>query len=115
MRAIVKAISCDEFNLNVYEPENSSCFCLNLRIRIGLAESPGADDFELCICTPEWLGQAVWEPRWGRHLLIVREYSLPSIEGYISNYVAQCDGQDWNGIAVKLARMFAWEFEDYQP
>ena len=47
-------------------------------------------------------------------MLIVHDYSLPSIEEHIHTYVAQCDGHDWNAIAGKLARMFAWEFEDYQ-
>ncbi|WP_176082126.1 immunity 8 family protein [Paraburkholderia tropica] len=114
MHAVVKSISSDEFDLDVFEPENRSCFCLNLRIRIGLAGNSGADDFELGICTPEWLNQTVWEPLWGRHLLIVREYSLPSIEEHIRTFVAQCNGSDWNAIAFKLARVFAWEFEDYQ-
>ncbi|NKJ48088.1 hypothetical protein CIC12_15325 [Burkholderia sp. SG-MS1] len=114
MHAVVKSISCDEFDLGAFVPEDRSCFCLNLHLRIGLAESSGADDFELCVCTPEWLGQTVWEPRWGRHLLIVREYSLPSIEEHIRTYVAQCDGNDWSAIAIKLARIFVWEFEDYQ-
>ncbi|MEM5342290.1 immunity 8 family protein [Paraburkholderia azotifigens] len=114
MYAVVKAISCDEFDLRTFTPDDPSCFYLNIRLRIGLAETSGADDFELCVCTPEWLRQTVTEPRWGRHLLIVREYSLASIEKYIQSYVAECDGDDWKTIATKLSRMVAWEFEDYQ-
>lgn len=114
MHAVVRSISSDEFDIKVYSPENPACFFLNFRIRIGSDESSSADDFELCVCTPEWLSQFLWEPRWGRHLLIVREYDISVIEKCISDYVNECDGADWSGVAGKLGRVFAWEFEDYQ-
>ena len=114
MHAVVRNISSDEFEIKSYVPENSGCFLLNLRIRIGSDETSSADDFELSVCTPEWLNQAVWEPRWGRHLLIVREYDLSAIEKCIRDYVDRCNGSNWNSIAGKLARVLAWEFEDYQ-
>jgi hypothetical protein len=114
MRAVVKAISSDEIDLKTFVPADPSCFFLSLHIRIGIADTAGADDFELRVCTPEWLRQSFSEPLWGRHLLIVREYSLSIIEERIHAYVAECDGNDWDAIALKLSRMFAWEFEDYQ-
>ncbi len=114
MHAVVRSISSDEFDIKGYLPENPACFFLNLRIRIGSDETSGADDFELGVCTPEWLNQSVWEPRWGRHLMIVREFDLSAIEKYIRDYVDTCNGTDWNLIAGKLGRVFAWEFEDYQ-
>lgn len=114
MHAVVRGISSDEFLVKSYVPEDPTCFSMNLRIRIGSDETSGADDFEVCVCTPEWLSQSVWEPRWGRHLLIVREYDLSAIEKCISEYVDGCSGTDWNSIAEKLGRVFAWEFEDYQ-
>lgn len=110
----LKEMSCDECDHETFYPADPTCFHLNLRLRIGLADSPGADDFEVCVCTPEWLKQVVLEPRWGRHLMIVREYNLSAIKEQIHKYVAQADGDDWNAIATKLARVFAWEFEDYQ-
>jgi hypothetical protein len=114
MHAVVRSISSDEFEIKSYAPGDPACFVLNLRIRIGSDETSGADDFELCVCTPQWLRQSVWEPRWGRHLLIVREYDLRAIEKHINDYVGECSGSDWNSIAAKLGRVFAWEFEDYQ-
>ncbi|WGY73627.1 immunity 8 family protein [Burkholderia cepacia] len=110
----MQSISSDEFEINSYAPENPACFVLNLRIRIGNDETSGADDFELCVCTPAWLSQTVWEPSWGRHLLIVREYDLLAIEKCINEYVDGCSGNDWSSIAGKLGRVLAWEFEDYQ-
>lgn len=114
MEAIIRSISNDEYDIGTYEPENRDCFFLTLRIRIGSNESSGADDFELGICTPSWLIQNLYEPRWGRHLLIIREYDFSTIQKEIYNYVKQCDGDKWNIIAEKLGRIFAWEFEDYQ-
>ncbi|MFM0723153.1 immunity 8 family protein [Paraburkholderia strydomiana] len=114
MHAAIKSISNDEIDVAKFSPENPTCFSLNLRIRIGANETAGSDDFELCVCTPEWLHQTTWEPRWGRHLLIVREYDFSAIEQCIQSYVADCKGDSWNIVAGKLARVFAWEFEDYQ-
>ncbi|MFL9896424.1 immunity 8 family protein [Paraburkholderia sp. RL17-381-BIF-C] len=114
MHAVVKSISSDESDIAKFLPEDMACFSLSLRVRIGSDETSGADDFELCVCTPEWLRKTVWEPRWGRHLLIVREYDLSAIEQCIRDYVAGCHGSNWSEIAGKLARVFGWEFEDYQ-
>ncbi|MHA6910400.1 immunity 8 family protein [Ralstonia pseudosolanacearum] len=114
MHAVVKSIASDEANLDGFRPDDAACFSLNVRIRIGVDGAPGEDDFELCVCTPEWLRQTIWEPRWGRHMLIVREYDRSVIEKYIHDYVVECAGADWNAIAGKLARVFSWEFEDYQ-
>ncbi|MFX9552091.1 Imm8 family immunity protein [Acinetobacter baumannii] len=46
--------------------------------------------------------------------MIVDEYDLSTIEAAIHRYVAACSGEDWSQIAWKLARVFAWEFEDYR-
>jgi hypothetical protein len=114
VHAVVKGITCDQWGLASFVPADPRCFTLSLRLQIGPPDTSSADDFECNVCTPEWLKQAVWDPTWGRHLLVVREYDLAAIEGAIHRYVAGCSGQDWNHIARKLARVFAWEFEDYQ-
>ena len=33
----------------------------------------------------------------------------------ITDYIDQCEGKHWMDIAQKLSRVFAWEYEDYQP
>ena len=113
MHAVVKQFSCDDFDLKTFLPENSKCFSLTIFLRIGANNSQGADNFEVDVCTPEWLKKNVWEPCWGRHFLIVHEYNLADIERYIQSYVAKCEGDTWSAIAEKLSRVFAWEFEDY--
>ena len=114
MHAVIRSISSDEFDVKTYIPENPGCFFLNLRIRVGSDETSGADDFELSICTPEWLQQNIWEPRWGRHMLIVKTYDLSAIEECIRDYVSECSGNNWNALAEKISRNLSWEFEDYQ-
>jgi len=114
VQAVVKAITCDEVELSSFVPSDPATFALTLRIRIGLENDVGADDFECCVCTPRWLQQVVWEPKWGRHLLIVREFNLVAIEHHIHEYVKECSGNDWISIARMVARVLAWEFEDYE-
>ncbi|MFC4435992.1 immunity 8 family protein [Cupriavidus respiraculi] len=113
--AVVKGITCDQSDLASYSPPDPTCFTLTLRVHIGLADTAGADDFECHVCTPTWLIQTVSGPTWVRHLMIVPEYDLGKIEGAIHGYVASCAGENWPNIASKLARVFAWEFEDYAP
>lgn len=114
MHAVVKSISSDDTGIEDFRPNNLSCFSLNLRVLIGSSEAPGADEFDLFVCTPDWLSQNIWEPRWGRHMLIVREYDRSAIEKCVYDYVAKCVGNEWHEIAEKIARNLSWEFEDYR-
>jgi len=50
-----------------------------------------------------------------RHTILVRKYDLDEIKKTITDYIDQCEGEDWMEIALKLSSVFAWEFEDYQP
>ncbi|MFE8730822.1 Imm8 family immunity protein [Aeromonas hydrophila] len=47
--------------------------------------------------------------------MLVRKYDLAEITKTITDYIDQCEGNDWMEIAQKLSRVFAWEYEDYQP
>ncbi|MEN5240712.1 MULTISPECIES: immunity 8 family protein [Pseudomonas] len=114
MLAVIKGISNDVFDIEAYHPECVDNFSLSLRVRIGLDYTQGADDFELFICTPKWLEETVWEPRWGRGLLIVREYNFSTINGLIHDYVSRCEGDSWEAIVIQLRKVFCWEFDDYQ-
>ncbi|WP_233496831.1 immunity 8 family protein [Dyella sp. AtDHG13] len=111
---MVKGLSSDDFDLEVGSPDDMTCFALNLRLRIGREESKGADDFSLLVCTPTWLEQSVAEPMWGRHLLIVPKYDLTSIRNKVDDFVSSVSGESWSELALKLSRVFAWEYEDYQ-
>lgn len=115
MRAILKKISADDFDLKKFYPEDEHIFSLRLLLRIGSDSSDGADNFELHVCSPEWLCKYQWFPELMRHTLLVRKYDLDEITKIITDYIDQCEGDDWTEIAEKLSRVYAWEFEDYQP
>lgn len=112
MKAILKSISNDDYDLKNYYPENEEIFSLRLLIRIGTGD--GADNFDLFVRTPEWLCKNQWLPELMRHTLLVRKYDLEEITKTITDYIDQCEGKDWMAIAQKLSRVFAWEYEDYQ-
>lgn len=120
MKAIVKSIysTSPDFTLESYIPENPKCFGLWIEFRAGLFESKGADDFMILVCTPDWLEVTLryeWGGMyWGRHMLLVLEYDLECINKKIVDYVENCTGNDFLEIAQKIARIAAWEFEDYE-
>ncbi len=113
MKAILRSISSDTFNIRTWSPEDAECFALDLLLKIGAEGSDGADNFDLKVCSPSWLAQTSWSFRWGRGLLIVAEYDFAAIEKEISAHVAACQGDTWIDIAVKLSRTLMWEFDDY--
>jgi hypothetical protein len=72
------------------------------------------------VCTPDWikkhyLYQDESLSAWGRHLLIVFHYDHEKIKNKLIQYLDSCTGRDWMEVAQKVARIGAWEFEDYKP
>jgi hypothetical protein len=120
MKISVKSIDSIEIedSLDCYYPVDASNFGTWIRVAIGPADRPGADDFQILVCTPAWLSSFVegeaYRAAWGRHMLIVSEYDIGTIKACIERRVDQCSGDDWQSIALKISRFAAWEFEDYQ-
>ncbi|HHL2559132.1 TPA: immunity 8 family protein [Yersinia enterocolitica] len=114
MKAILKNIDCIHHDFNVYSPDKDET-AITLTLMIGSVDSTGGDNFDVFVCTPEWLCKHQWVPELIRHTLLVRKYDLDEITKIITDYIDQCEGKDWTEIAQKLSRVFAWEFEDYQP
>ncbi|CAI1038072.1 Uncharacterised protein [Serratia liquefaciens] len=115
MKADLKALWSDHLLLEDYQPPEYDNFSLWIELSIGTCGEEEADLFRLRICTPEWLCKHHWVPELMRHTLLVRKYDLDEITKTITDYIDQCDGKDWMEIAQKLSRVFAWEYEDYQP
>lgn len=113
MKAVMKSISSDYYELDGYHPEDENLFSLDLLIRIGTEGDKGADNFNIFVCTPEWLCKHHWEPELIRHMLLVRKYNLNEIKKTITEYIDRCEGENWTEIAKNLSRVFDWEFEDY--
>lgn len=117
MNATLRGLWVDaaDFSLENYQPEERDCFSLWVNLKIGPVDEVGTDYFRVNVCTPEWLCKHHWLPELMRHTLLVRKYDLDEITKTITDYIDQCAGNDWMEIAQKLSRVFAWEYEDYQP
>ncbi|MFL9938468.1 immunity 8 family protein [Paraburkholderia graminis] len=88
-----------------------------IRLFVGPPGVPGADTFDVFVCTPDWLSEKVEDDsaaQWGRHLLIVKEYDLGAVVRAIEEMIGRISAADWPAVAVKLSRYAAWEFEDYK-
>ena len=117
MKAVLKHVgtpSCD-FTPKTYQPIDYQSTAILLDLEIGELNKDGADYFQLFVCTPEWLCKNHWQPEIIRHMLIVRKYNYDEIVKTINEYIDKCSDENWEEIANKLSRYFAWEFEDYQP
>jgi hypothetical protein len=119
MKSLVKGIWIDSSSilLEEYLPENPKCFGLWIELRVGPSDLEGGHDYRILVCTPEWIEKeySCQKAVWGRHMLIVFNYDLDQIKEKIYNYVTSCTGKDFWEIAIKVSRIAAWEFEDYQP
>lgn len=115
MKAELKTLGNDLCDLDIYFPEEIDNFIMSLTLTIGPLQEEGSNYFYIRVCTPEWLCKNQWLPELMRHTLLVRKYDLDEIKKAIMDYIDQCEGNDWMEIAQKLSRVFAWEYEDYQP
>jgi len=115
MKAELKTLGNDLFDLKLYLPEEADNFIMSLTLTIGPIDETGSNYFYVKVCTPEWLCKHHWLPELMRHTLLVRKYDLDEIKKTITDYIDQCEGEDWMDIAQKLSRVFSWEYEDYQP
>lgn len=118
MRAIVKSIdTASHIAFDTYCPEDETCFGLWLTVQVGQDGEAGGHLYQILVCTPDWIKTEYLHSGavWGRHMLIVPRYDRERIKSEISQYVEGCTGRDFWELAQKVARIGAWEFEDYQP
>jgi hypothetical protein len=116
MNVLIKSIWIDsgEISLEDYVPDDPECFGLWIGFRVGDDTSMGADDFQVLVCTPDWIKRELaWEPVWARHVLLVPCFDLSVILAELHAVVTRCAGPDWQTTVTKLSRYAAWEFEDY--
>ena len=50
-----------------------------------------------------------------RHHLVVNDFDIERLRAFLDGYARQCVGETWQEVAVKLARLGRWEFDDYVP
>ncbi|WP_282295045.1 immunity 8 family protein [Stenotrophomonas sp. PS02289] len=114
MKAVLKGMTNDYFDLEEWEPEDPLDFSLDLLLRIGGSNSSGADNFDLVVCTPKWLARYSDAGMWGRGMLVINHYDADLIRSKVVEYIDACSGEDWMSTASRLSRVFLWEFEGYK-
>jgi len=102
--------------LKEFLPEASKNFGITIRLMVGVEGVDQSESFDILVCTPTWIqDQLILEKyMWGRHMLIVNEYDYELIFQSLSARISSYSGKDWNEVANKIARIAAWEFEDYR-
>jgi hypothetical protein len=88
-----------------------------VRVLAGPSGGPGYESFDVNVCTPRWLEREIERtgPFVGRHLLIVNRWDAPIVRARLTGLFQTASGENWAELAEKLARIGAWEIEDYRP
>lgn len=88
-----------------------------LRMLVGPQDGPGEESFDVLVCTPAWLARTVAKDgsQIGRHRLVVEMLAVDTAEAFLRRQVARLEAPTWDELAVKIARLGYWEFEDYRP
>lgn len=119
MVATIKSLEiteCPNLDPRHFDPEDREDFICTFGLMVGPRGSEGGDFFYVTVCSPMRLEKLCERDGfvWGRHHLIVRYFDLEMIRSILIKFVNNCSGESWEEIGPKLARLGAWEFEDYQ-
>jgi len=99
-----------------FQPDDAEDFICTFGLTIGPTDGDGGELFYITVCTPKRLEKLCEKDGfvWGRHHLIVPYFDLEKIRAIFTKFVNNCSGLTWQEIGPKLARLGAWEFEDYR-
>ena len=114
----IKSIDIGGDLLEHYWPEDDECFYEWLTISIGVKGREGAVNYNLMVCTPDWLKKELTTgAKWGRHMLIINKFSPEKIKKEINKKVSELllefSNFDDDSFPEKIGRYAYWEFEDY--
>lgn len=119
MTATIKAIEIREaadLEPTHFRPDDAEDFICTFGLTIGPTDAEGGELFYVTVCTPKRMEKLCERDgfAWGRHHLIVPYFDLEKIRAIFVKFVHNCSGSTWHEIGPKLARLGAWEFEDYR-
>ncbi|MBT2226389.1 Imm8 family immunity protein [Nonomuraea sp. NEAU-A123] len=89
--------------------------CELLEMYVGPWDGPGAERFQLTVCTPLALAEQLQHHPVliGRHWLFVPELHPDKVTKWLSDRIAVLEAPTWSELAEKIGRIGEWEFEDY--
>ena len=117
----IKQIDIGGDLLESYWPDDEDCFFLWLTISIGIKGEEAATNYNLMVCTPDWLKLELKSSsaEWGLHKLIVNRFDPDLIKEELhkklETLLIQFSDDDDITFSEKIARYAHWEFEDYVP
>lgn len=110
MRAMIKAFEWGEVG-----DQEGTDEVIGLVLHVGPIDGPGEELFTVDVCTTDALTKLLGRDGMviGRHFLFVSGINTGSIEAFLNERMRRLDGDNWRDLAEKIARIGAWEFEDY--
>ena len=117
MRATVRQFHSPDAELDTYLPNDPEDVGVLVQITAGPEGTPGADSFDIVVCTPRWLDRWIREygPVIGRHHLIIERWDTAGVLRYLTRAVEAEEAPTWPELAARIGRLGKWEFEDYRP
>ena len=113
--AKVKAIYTTDMDvLEEYIPYNADRFCVFVRVMAGPLQGRGEEAFDVRVCNPKWLEAELERDGFilCMHTVIVSEYDPDQIRRILTKLFERYSGNSWRDVALKLARIGHWEFEE---
>jgi hypothetical protein len=116
VRAELKSLHSPEADpLQDFRP--SGPFGILVQAIVGPHGEKGQESFDFMLCSPEWFvadklpsANSVVA---ARHYIFMREYDYSTLEKFVRDYCASCEGTTWREAAERVGRLGRWEFEDY--
>jgi hypothetical protein len=118
MKAQLKRLhSPDVRDLRIFEPQNPTNFQVFVQAMVGPEGDDSYESFDLIVCTPHWLAEKIARegPVLGLHHIVVAGFDYAELLKFIQGFCSSCEGESWKDVAVKVALLGRWEFEDYRP
>jgi len=94
-------------------PADVHDFCVDINLDVGIKDSDGSDQFRVTVCSPSWLVRSMepGEYRFGRGLLILREFDWQQVEEALAKLLGSCSRENWELTAAEISKYLSWEFE----
>ena len=118
MRAKLKSLVPNDYpSFDQFIPDDDQNFGLWLSLDIGPADGDGAEVFQLLYCSPIWFQEHELKGglRSGEHTVFAKMYDRRALLAFVERRIQACEGPNWHEIALKLSRLFHWEFDGYSP
>jgi hypothetical protein len=116
---VLKELDCTDIpDVEKWLPASSEV-CYWLTLSIGTSDSEAADNFQVCVATPDGLksarGRMIKPKGAAPPPIVLQDYSWDGVLREIDRRLAACAGTDWLAMQEKLRLLFMWEYEGYKP